>query len=184
MKVEPRGCPEFRKPCRPLYNHSSSCPYHQAEPSTIFPSVFYHLQWAELAYQMEPKGQGREEAQPGPFIRFCLITWPIPGPRSKGGYPLMPGHHMHIRMLKNTLWLSPPAWLQCSFSLDERAREIYSLLHPNLNPSKAGDTNMRCGKDCRNAERQKTGEHLERGCWLIVVSCLLSPQEDPNTLPS
>lgn len=32
--------------------------------------------------------------------------------------------------------------------------------------------------------RQKGSEHLERGCRLIVVSCLLSPQEDPNTLPS
>lgn len=33
-------------------------------------------------------------------------------------------------------------------------------------------------------DRQKGGEHLERGCRLIVVNCLLSPQEDPNIPPS
>lgn len=33
-------------------------------------------------------------------------------------------------------------------------------------------------------DRQKGGEHLERRFGLIVVSCLLGPQEDPNTSPS
>lgn len=41
---------------------------------------------------------------------------------------------------------------------------------------------MRGGRDCRDAERQKGSEHLERGYGMMVVSCLLRPQED-LTLP-
>lgn len=33
-------------------------------------------------------------------------------------------------------------------------------------------------------DRQKGGEHLERGSRLIVLSCLLGPQEDLDISPS
>lgn len=33
-------------------------------------------------------------------------------------------------------------------------------------------------------DRQEGGEHLERGFGLIVISCLLGPQEDVDTSPS
>lgn len=33
-------------------------------------------------------------------------------------------------------------------------------------------------------DRHKGGEHLEMGCGLVVLCCLLSPQEDPNASPS
>lgn len=59
---------------------------------------------------------------------------------------------------------------------------MYTHSHTKACRQQAGDTNMRGGRDCRDAERQKGSEHLERGYGMMVVSCLLRPQED-LTLP-
>lgn len=63
-----------------------------------------------------------------------------------------------------------------------KIREIYILSRTKACRQQAGNTYMRGGRDCRDAERQKGSEHLERGYGMIVVSCLLRPQENP-TLP-
>lgn len=102
----------------------------------------------------EPKEQARGESawplhhqisvpHPGPFLApglkvVTLYSWP-------------PCARQHV---ENTPWLHLPAWLQCSFSFDERVRqsEVYILTHTKACRQQAGDTNMRCGRDCRDAE--------------------------------
>lgn len=35
----------------------------------------------------------------------------------------------------------------------------------------------------RQRDRQEGCEHLERGSGLVIVGCLLGPQEDPSAFP-
>ena len=64
-----------------------------------------------------------------------------------------------------------------------KIREIYILSRTKACRQQAGNTYMRGGRDCRDAERQKGSEHLERGQMCAISSPHLQQLDWPGAQP-
>lgn len=150
MKVQLKICPEFRQHCRSLCNLPD---FSFGQPT----SSLYHfactwalkiIQWADLF----PKGN--RVGQPGLWSLANFV--PRPGSWPKDCSPVLPGLHMHIRILKTCDSVFQPGIIYHEGGR-EKEKERDLSLHAGSEEKVVIQT-QGVGGECAEAAERQTGE--------------------------